>query len=218
MGTLSSISKSKMNSHILFQIVVIASAGTFFVASDWSPPAFCRGNDCPKFTILNKTENYEVRKYEPSRWASTTVQNLHDLNGAMRTGFMRLFNYITGNNEKGQKIAMTCPVRTKIVPGAGPYCEDTFTISFMVPFAVQTAPKPKDPNVFLEQDPESVQYVSHFGGYASNDDWINCVHDLAKAVSGVPHKTEYYYTAGYDSPFQFWNRHNECWLTLMKRY
>merc|ERR1711970_1163118 len=205
------INNFKMN-HLFTILVIAISAIAVEVGASW-PPAFCRGNDCPKFTILNKTENYEVRKYEPSRWASTTVQNLHDLNGAMRTGFMRLFNYITGNNEKGQKIAMTCPVRTKIVPGAGPYCEDTFTISFMVPFAVQTAPKPKDPNVFLEQDPESVQYVSHFGGYASNDDWINCVHDLAKAVSGVPHKTEYYYTAGYDSPFQFWNRHNECWLT-----
>merc|ERR1719209_1450451 len=102
-----------MNPNVFLQIAVISSVGIFFVAGDWSPPKFCRGNDCPKFTILNKTENYEVRKYESSRWASTTVQNLHDLNGAMRTGFMRLFNYITGNNEKGEKIAMTCPVRTK---------------------------------------------------------------------------------------------------------
>ena len=54
---------------------------------------------------------------------------------------------------------MTCPVRTKIVPGAGPFCEDTFTISFMVPFAFETAPKPTDANVFLEEDPGSVQYV-----------------------------------------------------------
>jgi len=184
------------------------------VGASW-PPSFCRSNDCPKFTILNTTEDFEVRKYEASRWASTTVQNLHDLNAAMSAGFRKLFSYITGNNERGQKIAMTCPVRTKIVPGSGPYCEDTFTISFMVPFAVETAPKPKDPAVFLEEDPESVQYVSHFGGYASNDEWLNCLHTLTKNLesSGLDYKKDHYYTAGYDSPFQFWNRHNECWLT-----
>ena len=54
---------------------------------------------------------------------------------------------------------MTCPVRTKIVPGDGPFCEDTFTISFMVPFSVEVAPKPLDSNVFLEEDPENEQYV-----------------------------------------------------------
>jgi len=182
------------------------------VMSDWTPPAFCRKLDCPKFTLLNKTENFEVRKYEASRWASTSVENLHDLTSAMRTGFMRLFDYISGNNEGGQKIAMTCPVRTKIVPGDGPFCEDTFTISFMVPFSVEVAPKPLDANVFLEEDPESEQYVSHFGGYASNDDWQKCLQDLTSAVGEEPHKTGYHYTAGYDSPFQFWNRHNECWL------
>jgi len=181
---------------------------------DPAPPAFCRGNDCPRFTVLATTESYQVRNYEASRWASTTVENLHDLNGAMSTGFRRLFSYITGKNERGEKIAMTCPVRTKIVPGAGPYCEDTFTVSFMVPFAVETPPKPTDPTVFLENDPESVQYVSHFGGYASNDDWLNCLHDLTKALGNkTEFQKDHYYTAGYDSPFQFWNRHNECWLT-----
>merc|ERR1712198_173159 len=201
----------KMNSFTAIFVVTVAAV-VAEVSATW-PPSFCRGNDCPKFTILNTTEKFEIRKYEASRWASTSVSNLHDLNGAMRTGFMRLFNYISGNNERGQKIAMTCPVRTKIVPGSGPYCEDTFTISFMVPFAVETAPKPKDSTVFLEENPESVEYVSTFGGYASNDDWTNCLHDLTAAVNGLPVKTDHWYTAGYDSPLQFWNRHNECWLT-----
>merc|ERR1712168_958845 len=181
-----SIRFSRMN--FFLQLSLFAGVAVVCAVGDWSPPAFCRSNDCPKFVVLNKTENYEVRKYEASRWASTTVQNLHDLNGAMRTGFMRLFNYISGNNVPGQKIAMTCPVRTKIVPGSGPYCEDTFTISFMVPFAVATPPQPKDPNVFLEENPESVEYVSHFGGYASNDDWLKCVHDLTKALGAAEYQ------------------------------
>merc|ERR1711862_879385 len=201
------------NMNYSLQILVFVSVAVVGVTSNWTPPAFCRSLDCPKFSLLNKTENYELRKYEASRWASTSVENLHDLNGAMRTGFMRLFDYITGNNERGEKIAMTCPVRTKIVPGAGPFCADTFTISFMVPFSVETAPKPSNPAVFLEEDPESEQYVRHFGGYASNDDWQQCLVSLVKALGDKPHKTGYHYTAGYDSPFQFVNRHNECWLT-----
>ena len=50
------------------------------------------------------TQAFELRKYEASRWASTYVQNRQNLNSAMRTGFMRLFSYIRGNNEGGKKV------------------------------------------------------------------------------------------------------------------
>merc|ERR1712198_325615 len=209
---LSSFKRFTQRNHrmnIALQFLVLAAVAIANVMSDWTPPAFCRSSDCPKFTIVDKKEGFELRRYEASRWASTSVQNRHDLKDAMRTGFWRLFNYIRGNNEGGQKIAMTVPVRTKIVPGDE---VDTFTVSFMVPFSVEVTPRPLDPNVFLEQDPESEQYVSHFGGYASNDDWQKCIDDLMTAVGDQPHQTGFHFIAGYNSPFQFWNRHNECWL------
>jgi len=195
------------------QILVLALA-SLAGCCNAKKPRFCRSLDCPKYTLLNKTETFEVRQYDASRWASYSTSNLHDLNKAMSAGFRKLFSYISGANEAGQKIAMTAPVRTKIVPGEGPYCADTFTISFMVPFAVETPPKPTDPEVFLEEDPAAVQFVGSFGGYASNEDWTKCLHTLAENVKDVGDvETDHWFTAGYDSPFQFWNRHNECWLT-----
>jgi hypothetical protein len=32
---------------------------------------------------------------------------------------------------------MTAPVTVRVIPSQGPFCEDNFTISFFVPFAVQ---------------------------------------------------------------------------------
>lgn len=32
---------------------------------------------------------------------------------------------------------MTAPVTVRVIPSQGPFCEDNFTISFFIPFAVQ---------------------------------------------------------------------------------
>jgi hypothetical protein len=32
---------------------------------------------------------------------------------------------------------MTAPVTVRVTPSQGPFCEDNFTVSFFIPFAVQ---------------------------------------------------------------------------------
>ena len=49
----------------------------------------------------------------------------------------RLFEYISGANLELKRINMTAPVRVLVTPGAGPFCEDHFKISFYVPPALQ---------------------------------------------------------------------------------
>ena len=45
------------------------------------------------------------------------------------------------------------------------------------------------------------------------DDRLSNVQMLAAAINDDSryHK-EYFYTAGYDSPYKWWDRHNEVWL------
>ncbi|MBN3283261.1 HEBP2 protein, partial [Polyodon spathula] len=121
---------------------------------------FSTGLQLPKWEpVENKATDYEVRKYEATKWASTKVVGM-ELDPAISKGFTRLFNYIQGNNEKKVKIEMTVPVTCLVDPGAGPFCETTFTTSFYIPEEHQADPvKPSDPDVFIEQRPELTVFV-----------------------------------------------------------
>ena len=74
--------------------------------------------------------------------------------------FRKLFNYIAGQNDKQEKIAMTAPVSILIEPGAGPNCESTFSMAFYVPAVFQeNTPQPTNPDVSIEERPEFKVYA-----------------------------------------------------------
>jgi len=128
---------------------------------------------------------------------------------------MKLFDYISGENDAGVKIDMTAPVSNRVIPGQGPTCESNFTISFYVPSQYQDAtPTPTNPDIFITGHPERRVYVRSFGGRASQEDWIENAAklgmDLTKA--GLNYDASYFYTAGYNGPYTMFNRHNEVWF------
>lgn len=47
-----------------------------------------------------KASDYEIRQYEPAKWVCTSLKTI-DWDAAINSGFMKLFNYIKGKNEKG---------------------------------------------------------------------------------------------------------------------
>lgn len=108
---------------------------------------------------------------------------------------------------------MTAPVATRVVPGAGPNCESQFTISFYIPPKHQAdPPKPKSSNVFIEDFPEMTMYTSGFGGFANDEKWIAEARQLSEKLTNKDIHSEFYFTAGYDSPFKLFNRLNEVWF------
>ncbi|EMP37421.1 Heme-binding protein 2 [Chelonia mydas] len=158
--------------------------------------------------------DYEVRQYEPAKWVATSVKSM-DYDSAVSTGFMKLFDYIQGKNEKGMKIEMTAPVTCHVEPGAGPFCESTITVSFYIPSDHQAdPPKPSESDSFIENRPEMTVFVRSFGGYSSatknQEELLTLAENLKR--DGKVFDEKVYYTAGYDSPFKLLNRHNEVWL------
>ncbi|KAH3827999.1 heme-binding protein 2-like isoform X2 [Dreissena polymorpha] len=166
----------------------------------------------PPYTVVESKDGYEERKYAAAKWVSTTAQDMSQEN-AVNTSFRKLFTYITGGNELGTKVDMTAPVATRIVPGAGPNCESTFTVSFYIPPKHQESPPaPKDNSVFIESFPEMTIYASGFGGFADDTKWIAHARELSEKIKDKNFHQEFYFTAGYDAPFKLFNRLNEVWF------
>ena len=174
-------------------------------------PSFCHDLDCPKYTLVDKKNGYEVRKYDPSNWVGTTIASLN-FTYATQTGFDRLFKYISGENAAKEKIPMASPVATKIVPGQGPACTSNFTVLFFTPF--DNTPKPTDPRLAIVDLPAITAYVSSFGGWEEDKELQEHAAELANSLiqDNVDYVKDFYFTAGYDPPYRIIGRHNEVWF------
>ncbi|XP_062602201.1 heme-binding protein 2-like [Saccostrea cucullata] len=202
---------------VLFFLCISTTLGEvlkFIPRLTW-PPDFCNKLDCPKYQVLEKNKDYELRLYESSGWMSSNTAGI-DYKEASYTNFRRLFRYINGTNEKAEKIAMTAPVLIMVQPGPGPACENNFTMSFFMSPKVANPPAPTEKGVFPQKMPQMKVYVRSFSGYViSINTWLEEAKKLEEAISakeaGKFH-TEFFFTAGYNSPFQIFNRHNEIWF------
>ncbi|GAX82798.1 hypothetical protein CEUSTIGMA_g10224.t1 [Chlamydomonas eustigma] len=182
-------------------------------------PWFCHDLDCPAFAIEDDkvARDMELRNYAAAQWVSTNVSDVK-YDEAVRTGFWRLFQYISGTNEEDLKIEMTAPVKVQVVPGAGPYCKSQFKISFFVPIESQgSAPKPTDSAVYLDDAPAARFFVYSYPGFTYESKMLDKLNTALAALNTTDYKYDasYFFTAGYDSPFRLINRHNEVWIPAL---
>merc|ERR1712199_117706 len=116
---------------------LVAIFGLFSMAA--ASPWFYHGLEGPSFTEKNTTSSgLEIRSYPESYWTATTVTG-KNMDSAGSEAFMRLFRYISGDNERNEKIEMTVPVLASVVPGQGPFCEENFTYHFYLPKKFQVS-------------------------------------------------------------------------------
>lgn len=179
-------------------------------------PDFCGDNECPDFTVLNKSTHYELRHYHSSHWVSTSVVASSWTSKSQQSLFWPLFKYIQGANQKGQKIKMTVPVTTLIKPD--PSSDGmNYTMSFFLPSSIGVPPMPKSDEVFVNQKKDFKVYVHSFKGFAWGEEiWEKHVDMMQKHLDkdGISYhpRDQMYLTAGYDDPMKLFNRHNEVWL------
>ena len=183
----------------------------------------CTQYDCPSYTLVAKniSASVEIRNYESARWVRTQVMDFY-YEAAVKTGFNRLFGYITGSNSAKVSIDMTAPVAVEVIPGAGPFCQTTFIVSFFVPNMYQAPnpmpPTPSDSTVYIEMLAESDKAVYMFPGYVHS--WQDLTTPITSLTTYLDAMNYDYVPnietiAGYDSPFSLSNRHNEIWIDLI---
>jgi hypothetical protein len=184
------------------------------------------GIEQPKFTVLKKEGDFELRQMVSYAVAETEVRAT--FKDAGNIAFWKLYHYIQGENQGQKKIAMTAPVGLQS-PGAPEKIAMTapvsqvpsdkgYIISFALPaiYTAETAPKPNDPTVTLRQIPARKVAVITYSGSWSESRYEGKKGELLQwiAAQGLKARGEPI-LARYNSPFTLWFlRHNEVQIEL----
>ncbi|KAF9667896.1 hypothetical protein SADUNF_Sadunf15G0070800 [Salix dunnii] len=135
----------------------------------------------------------------------------------------QLFQYIQGANLNYSRIAMTAPVVTSIIPGAGPFRSSAYAVRFYLPLKFQADPPAPLDELHLKPYMWSSRCVAvrRFPGYAKDENVAGEAKRLAVSLSRSPWvnststESNYSYSiAQYDSPFHFIGRANEVWADI----
>ena len=187
-----------------------------------------KGNYYTQYVLGYRFECMPLRRIVGLRFMFDFFLNLIDMNpeDAGKTAYWRLFRYIQGGNAEQMKINMTVPVTMKMQPlqsGSGSqFVEKNYTMSFFIPFKHQEdAPAPSADNVMLTNVQPFCAYVKEYGGFSNMRKVAMYYKELAASLKKHNLEDDFYtnmfYTAGYDSPYKLFKRHNEIWLVSKSR-
>jgi hypothetical protein len=151
----------------------------------------------------------KLGKYEPAIFSSVKL-NAKSYKETSYKGFRILANYIFGENDRNEKIAMTSPVTMQI--------GDSSKMMFMVPkgYEVENLPDPKNKNIVFEKQEEKIMAAIQFGGWA-NDEKIEYYKNLlAKELDkqNIAYSNTFCFL-GYNPPYDLVDRRNEVVVELI---
>lgn len=141
----------------------------------------------PKYTLLEKSESFELRSYAPQIIAQVKVTG--DMDTASSQGFRLIAAYIFGQNQVSQTISMTAPVgiemnnqaqsaKIAMTAPVGIQADkesqagaQQWTVSFVMPaaYTFTSLPKPINPQVKIRELPAEKKAVLIFSGLYSED-------------------------------------------------
>ena len=105
----------------------------------------------PEYEVLSATGDVEFRRYSPYIVAEVTVSG----GAADRRAFRLLAGYIFGDNDTGEKMAMTAPVETR---------GDDYAFVMERKYSMDTLPTPKNERVQLRNKQARTVAVRRFSG------------------------------------------------------
>ena len=177
-----------------------------------------------KFRVLESSGDFELRQYESSIVAETTVEG--DFHEVGNEGFRRLFDYISGKNRKKQSIPMTAPVSQEAssekIPMTAPVNQEkvgeAWRITFLMPssLTMETLPEPLDPRVKLMKIPGRLMAALSYSGTWSRERYEGKEQRLKELIRqrGLKIEGEPVF-ARYNPPFMPWFlRRNEVLIPV----
>ena len=130
-----------------------------------------------KYTVVQTDDDFEIRDYVPSLAAEVEVSG--DRKEAISEGFKTIADYIFGNNQSSDKVAMTAPViqeQSQTIAMTAPVIQEgngkSWKVRFIMPsqYTVETLPKPNNASVKIVELPARRFAVIRFSGVPDNDD------------------------------------------------
>lgn len=156
-----------------------------------------------KYTVLKTYDEFEIRRYDEGTFSYVNMPySTYKESSGM--GFRTLAGYIFGDNETGEKIAMTTPVSMEI--------GDSTTMMFLVPseYQINDLPRPLNSDVKFKKVPSRTVAAIRFGGWASDERIEEHKELLLKLLkeNEIKPKGNFIFL-GYNPPFEVMNRRNE---------
>lgn len=127
----------------------------------------------PNYVVIKTDGNIEIRKY--SAFLAAQVEVAGDRYTAINKGFRILADFIFGNNNAKNKLAMTAPViqqNTEISMARSVALQkktNSWMVQFIMPsgYTIVNLPKPKNNAIIILQIPEKKYVVIRFSGSSS---------------------------------------------------
>lgn len=152
------------------------------------------------YEVESVRDGFEVRRYPPAVLAQVP-------GAAVTSAFRTLFSYITGGNERSEKIAMTAPV-----------LEQSGTFAFVMPSGstLDAMPTPNDPAVSMIETGDELVAAARFSGRWTEGGFRKRAAELERRVRAagftIVGPVRF---ARYDPPWTPWFlRHNEVLLPI----
>ena len=136
-----------------------------------------RKEETPLYQVEKSDKQFEIRHYSEFIVAKTIVNE--EFKPSRYTAFKILANYIFGDNQEKQKIAMTAPVATGNHQGiplnenAKVLAGKSWEVTFMMPksYTLESLPKPNDDRIVFEKVSKESFAVIRFSGSTSNENF-----------------------------------------------
>lgn len=163
-----------------------------------------------EYDVLKEDGSFTLRQYS-DYWVART-ESEGEYKESSNTSFKLLFKYISGQNNRDEKISMTGPViqqdKGEKIAMTGPVIQqkknNLWTMEFVLPAKYNTTepPRPLNPKVEVVKVPGYTAAALRFGGTLSNDSFTEKSNELLDIVIksglefvGTP------FSAGYDPPW-----------------